>query len=480
MLKYIYMNKKQGGPEFIKTISKRHPRKRSLLESLVSAPANILGKTINKSIKIGSTLKNGKAAKRAGDFWHMLGPGLTTGAADDDCSGVATYSQAGARYGFQWLWLAPITFPLMAVTQEMCARIGMVTGEGLAANIRKHFPRWVLYTATALLFAANTFNLGADLGAMAEATRLIFPQFDFSFLVVAFAMTSLALQIFTTYQKYAKYLKYLALTLLSYVFTMLIVKASWSDILYSTLVPSFNLTKDGVLLITGVLGTTISPYLFFWQTSQEIEEEILEGKTSIKSRLGASKLEIKRMRADVWSGMFLSNLVMFAIIATCGATLFSNGIQNIETAAQAASALRPLAGNAAYLLFALGIVSTGLLAIPVLAGSISYALSESFHWEEGLYKQLEKAKAFYGVIIISMFVGLMLNFVGLDPIKALVYSAIANGVVAPVVLILIVLLSSNKRIMGEWANGNWNKFFGWLVTWVMVVAGGATIFALFN
>lgn len=460
-------------------LPKRH-RQKALVEMIAEAPALALEKTIYETKRFGGAIKNGKAARKAEDFWHMLGPGLTTGAADDDPSGVATYSQAGARYGYQWLWLAPLTFPLMAITQEMCARIGMVTGEGLAANIRKHFPKWVLYASTGLLFAANTFNIGADLGAMAAATKLLLPSFDFSYLVVLFAVISLTLQIFTTYQKYAKYLKYLALTLLSYVFTMLIIKANWPQIFLATFVPSFSFTKESILLVTGVLGTTISPYLFFWQTSQEIEEEILNGKTSIKSRLGATAVEVKRMRADVWSGMLLSNLVMFAIMVTCGATLFANGITNIETAADAASALRPLAGDAAYLLFALGIISTGLLAIPVLAGGVSYALSEAFRWEEGLYKQLEKAKAFYGVIIISMFVGLMLNFIGLDPMKALVYSAIANGVVAPVVLVLIVLLSSNKKIMGEWANGATNKFFGWLVTWIMVVAGSATIFALFS
>ncbi len=458
----------------------RHKRQKSLIEMVAEAPALVLQKTLLESKKVGGSIKNGRAARKAEEFWHMMGPGLTTGAADDDCSGVATYSQAGARYGFQWLWIAPFTFPLMAFTQEMCARIGMVTGEGLAANIRKHFPRWVLHLSTSLLFAANTFNLGADLGAMAEAARLIFPSLDFSFLVVMFAMVSLMAQIFTTYQKYSKYLKYLALTLLSYVATMLLVKANWSEIIYSTVVPTFDFSKDSILLVTGVLGTTISPYLFFWQTSQEIEEEILEGKTSIKSRLGATKEEVSHMRADVWSGMFLSNLVMFAIIATCGATLHVNGITDIKTAADAAAALRPLAGNTAYLLFALGIISTGLLAIPVLAGGISYALSEAFHWEEGLYKQLEKAKAFYGVIIISMIVGLLLNFIGLDPIKALVYSAIANGVVAPIVLILIVLLSGNKKIMGQWANTGVYKFFGWLVTILMFIAGGATIWSIFS
>lgn len=460
--------------------AKRQPRQKALIEKIAEAPALLLEKSVNESGKLYRSLQDGKAVKKAENYWHMLGPGLTTGAADDDCSGIATYSQAGARYGFQWLWLAPLTFPLMAITQEMCARIGMVTGEGLAANIRKHFPRWVLYVSTALLFAANTFNLGADLGAMSEATRLLFPNLDFNLLVIAFAFLSLGLQIFSTYQKYAKYLKYLAFTLLSYVVTMFMVGADWQSILHSTFFPTFHFTKESILLVTAVLGTTISPYLFFWQTSQEIEEEILEGKTSIKSRLGATREEISKMRADVWSGMFLSNLVMFAIIATCGATLYKSGITNIETAAQAASALKPLAGNSTYLLFALGIVSTGLLAIPVLAGSISYALSESFHWEEGLNKQLEKAKAFYGVIIISMLVGLSLNFIGLDPIKALIYSAIANGIVAPVVLVLIVLISSNKQIMGNWTNDGWNKFFGWLVTWIMVMASGATIFALLS
>jgi NRAMP (natural resistance-associated macrophage protein)-like metal ion transporter len=480
------MTTNQGGvikpyqPKIPGTSKPRHKRLKSFGEKMAEAPTLALERTLSESKKVGNVIKNGKTIRKAEEFWHMLGPGLTTGAADDDCSGVATYSQAGARYGFQWLWIAPVTFPLMAFTQEMCARIGMVTGEGLAANIRKHFPRWVLYLATSLLFAANTFNLGADLGAMAEATRLIMPSLDFSFLVVMFAMVSLMAQIFFTYQKYSKYLKYLALTLLSYVATMLIVKADWSEIFLSTIIPTFTFNKEGILLVTGVLGTTISPYLFFWQTSQEIEEEIMNGKTTIKSRLGATKEEISHMRADVWSGMFLSNLVMFAIIATCGATLHASGITNIETAAQAAAALRPLAGETAYLLFALGIISTGLLAIPVLAGGISYALAESFHWQEGLYKQLEKAKAFYGIIIISMFVGLLMNFTGIDPINALVYSAIANGVVAPVVLILIVLISSNKKIMGEWSNTPLYKFFGWFVTVLMFIAGSATIWSIFS
>lgn len=455
------------------------PRPRPLVEKIAEEPSIILEKTINGSKVIVSAIAHQKQVKKAAEYWHLLGPGLTTGAADDDPSGVATYSQAGARYGFQWLWLATFTFPLMAVAQEMCARIGLVTGRGLAANIKKLLHPWVLYAATALLFAANTFNIGADLGAMAQATKLIFPELNFGLLVFAFAGLTLGLQIFTTYQKYAHYLKWLALILLSYVFTAMLVEIDWSLVLRSTFIPSFSWDKDSILLITAVLGTTVSPYLFFWQTSQEVEEEILQGKTSIKDRVGATDQEIKEMRLDVWSGMFLSNLVMFFIIATCSATLHASGITNISTAADAAAALRPLAGDNAYLLFTLGIIGTGLLAIPVLAGSVAYALSESFRWREGLYNKLDRAKAFYGVIIISVIVGLALNFINLDPIKALIYSAVANALVAPIVLAPIVIISSNKKVMGKYANGAANKFFGWTVVALMVVAGCATIYSLF-
>ncbi len=454
-------------------------RRHSLAETIAEEPAIILEKTIDESKKIASLFANQKTVKKAAEYWHLLGPGLTTGAADDDPSGVATYSQAGARYGFQWLWLATFTFPLMAVAQEMCARIGLVTGRGLASNIKKFLPPWVLYTATTLLFAANTFNIGADLGAMAKTTQLLFPDLDFGLLVFAFAGLTLGLQIFTTYQKYARYLKWLALILLSYVFTAMLVDIDWAAVLKSTFVPTFSWDKESIILITGVLGTTISPYLFFWQTSQEVEEEILKGKTRIKDRVGATDQEVREMRLDVWSGMLLSNLVMFFIIATCSATLFASGITNINTAADAAAALKPLAGENAYLLFTLGIIGTGLLAIPVLAGSVAYALSESFRWREGLYNKLDRAQAFYGVIIISVFVGLALNFINLDPIKALIYSAVANGLVAPMVLIPIVVISSDKKIMGKHANGTLNKIFGWAVVALMVFAGIATIYSLF-
>ena len=451
-----------------------------ILEKVIETPAVALEKTVETSQEITETIAEKGQLKRAREYWHVLGPGLTTGAADDDCSGIGTYSQAGAQFGFQLLWLSSFTFPLMAIVQEMCARIGLVTGRGLAANIKHHFPRWVLYICTLLLFAANTLNIGADLGAMAKATQLLTPNLNFGLLVVAFTTISLALQIFTSYEKYAKYLKWLALVLLSYVFSALSVNLNWGELLKHAALPSLTFSKDQIFLITGILGTTISPYLFFWQTSQEVEEQILEGKTTVQSRQAVTTdKDIKNMRIDVWSGMFLSNLVMFFIIAASAVTLFAHGITNINTAADAAQALRPIAGDQAYLLFTLGIIGVGLLAVPVLAGSASYALSESLGWKQGLYHKLREAYAFYGVIIISMIIGLLINFIGLDPIKALIYSAVANGLVAPVVLILIVLVSSKKNIMGDHVNHPIITVLGWITVLLMTIAGVATIISFF-
>ena len=445
-------------------------------ERIVGAPADVLDKTVT----ISENLVRHGGVKRARKYWHNLGPGLTTGASDDDPSGIATYSQTGAAYGFQLLWLAGFTFPLMAIVQEMCARIGLVTGRGLAGNIRIHFPKWVLYICTALLFFANTLNIGADIGAMAKATQLIFPSISFGTLIFGFAIVSLGLQIFVSYEKYARYLKYLALILLSYIAAAVMVKLDYKDLITGALIPTIKFTKEQIFLICAVLGTTISPYLFFWQTSQEVEESILKGQTSLKLRQEAvSDKEIKLMRQDIWSGMFLSNLVMFFIIAATAATLFANGITNIPTAADAAAALRPIAGDYAYLLFALGVIGTGMLAIPVLAGSASYAMSESFGWKVGLYRKLKEANAFYGIIIISTFLGVALNFVGIDPIKALIFAAIVNGMVAPVILILIVLISSNKKVMGDRVNHPIATVLGLLITGLMALAGIATIFFSF-
>jgi NRAMP (natural resistance-associated macrophage protein)-like metal ion transporter len=426
-----------------------------------------------KQQKIG-VLQRGK------NYWHMLGPGLTTGASDDDPSGIATYSQTGAQYGFQLLWMAALTFPLMAVVQEMCARIGLVTGRGLAGTIRRYFPKKMLIFCTLLLFAANVFNIGADLGAMAKAAQLLWPQLDFALLVVGFAILSMSLQIFMPYARYAKYLKWLAMVLLAYVASAILANLNWSEVLSRAFIPSIEFNKEQLLLVCAILGTTISPYLFFWQTSQEVEEGIKNGQTTIKARQGTDPKQLRAMRVDVWSGMFLSNLVMFFIIAACGAILFPNGITEITSAAQAAEALRPFAGDATYILFAAGIIGTGLLAIPVLAASSSYAIAESFKWREGLYRPWRQAIAFYSVIVVSMAIGLMLNFVGLDPIKALIYSAVANGLVAPVVLLFIVLIASNKKIMGEWVNSKLATIIGWTVVVLMTAAGAAALWVLFS
>ena len=449
------------------------------LEKIAGAPAAVLDKTVEATTGlVGQSAQN--QIKKARSYWRTLGPGLTTGASDDDPSGIATYSQAGARYGFQLLWLSLFTFPLMVIVQEMCARIGLVTGRGLAANIRIFFPKWVLYVCTILLFAANTFNIGADIGAMAKATQLIFPKANFAMLVFAFALTGLGLQIFFSYERYAKYLKWLAFILVAYILSALAVRLDWTDLIKHTLIPSLSFTKDQIILVCAVLGTTISPYLFFWQTSQEVEEQIQAGKTTIKLRQEeTSNHEIKKMRIDVMSGMFFSNLVMFFVIAATAATLFKGGITNIQTAADAAAALRPIAGDYAYLLFAIGIIGTGMLAIPVLAGSASYAISESFGWKYGLFRKLKEANAFYGVIIFSTLIGVGLNFIGIDPIKALIYSAVGNGLVAPVVLILIIALSSNKKIMGNRANHPVVSLLGWLITIAMIAAGFATISSFF-
>jgi NRAMP (natural resistance-associated macrophage protein)-like metal ion transporter len=412
-------------------------------------------------------------------YWRLLGPGLVSGAADDDPSGIATYSQTGAAYGLQLIWMSLFTFPMAVVVQEMCARIGMVTGRGLAENVRRSFPRPILYICMALLFAANTFNIAADISAMASGIQLLAPGASFVAIVIVFALASLALQIFLSYPLYAQYLKILALVLLSYVATGLIIHMDWGAVLTRTIIPSMTFSKDQIFLVCAVLGTTISPYLFFWQTSQEVEEEMEHGKATIRSRRGSSDTEIADMRIDVVSGMFFSELVMFFIIAVCASTLFTHGITDIQTAADAATALRPLAGNGAYLLFALGIIGTGLLSIPVLAGSSAYALAETFHWHEGLSKKMRQAHGFYGVIIASMVVAIAIDFLGINPIKALIWSAVGNGIVAPIILYFIMRMAGDKRIMGHRTNRTSTSIVGWLITALMAISGIAAIASLF-
>lgn len=413
-------------------------------------------------------------------YIEKLGPGIIAGAADDDPSGIATYSQTGAQYGTSLLWLAVWTFPLVAMVQEMCARIALVTGRGLAANIKSVYRKEVLYICTILLFIANTLNIGADLGAMAKAVQLLSPNIPFVFLVISMGVIGLGLQIFIPYQKYAKYLKWLVITLFSYIATGLIIHMDWGVLLRDGFIPHITFSKNQILLITGILGTTISPYLFFWQTSQEVEEQIAHGKTTVRSRHGTNDEEIKNMRRDVWTGMFLSNLVMFFIIAVCANTLFVNGITNITTASDAALALKPFAGPWATTLFAIGIIGTGMLAIPVLAGSTAYAIAESFGWKEGLHRTLRQARAFYGVIIISVIVGIVINFLGIDAIKALIYSAITNGIVAPIILILIVHISGSKKIMGHYKNSRFGTLMGWLVITLMSITALAAVYSLLS
>lgn len=419
------------------------------------------------------------ATKKVKNFWHMLGPGLTTGASDDDPSGIATYSQTGAQYGFKMTWLALFTFPLMATVQEMCARIGMVTGQGLAANIRQHHSRTAIYFATLLLLIANIFNIGADLGAMTQALQLVVPGLNFGIIVISFGIFGLLMQIFMSYTRYAKYLKYLTFTLFAYVITAFYVDIDWGSLMRSLFTPNFDFTKDQFILVCAILGTTISPYLFFWQTSQEVEMNEASTGSETKKTTASTKDEINSMRTDVWFGMFISNLAMFFIISVAGATLFQNGITNINTAADAASALRPFAGDFAYLLFAIGIIGVGLLAIPVLAGSAAYAVSESFGWKFGLNRKLKEARAFYGVISLAVIVGIILNFVGLDPIKALIYSAVLNGIVAPFILYFIVRLSSRADVMGERKNRGLTNAVGWITVCLMSVAAIGAIYSLF-
>ncbi len=450
---------------------------KEIITEVAEAPAKALESAMLQSQHALHSIN--KPLREAEDYWYSLGPGITTGASDDDPSGIATYSQAGAMFGYSLLWLAPLTFPLMVAVQEMCARIGLATGKGLAANIRSQYRLGVLYVLTGILFVTNTFNIGADLGAMAAAGQLIFPSFNFITFLALFTIVSLGMQIFVSYANYARFLKYLTLVLFLYVLTALTLdNLPWNEIWRNTILPNITWSKSIIIMICAILGTTISPYLFFWQTASEVEARKQEGRISPKLRHQlVTKKEVRRMRLDVVVGMFISNLVMFFIIVTCAAVLFPQGVM-VESAEQAALALRPLAGNQAYMLFALGIIGTGLLAVPVLAGSSAYALAESFKWSSGLNKGLSHARAFYGVIIIAMFFGLLMNFIGINPIEALVYSAVLNGIVAPVILYFIVKISSDKNIMGKWVNRSVVTWIGYGVVVLMTVAALGAIAAL--
>lgn len=406
---------------------------------------------------------------RVREFFAELGPGLTTGAADDDPSGISTYSVTGAAFGLMPLWTAVFSFPLMAAVQLMCARLGLVAGCGLAALIRRQYPRWVLWTACSILIVANVFNIGADLGGMAEATEMMTGVAAY-FWTPVYALLLVSLLLFSTYRQIARIFKWLTLVLFAYVLAAFLARPDWGAVLRATFVPHVEWSSSFLATFVAILGTTISPYLFFWQASQEVENERAQGKTTLEERQGATPAELRVARTDVFTGMFFSNLVMYFIILTTAATLHAHGITDIETARDAAEALRPLAGNGAYLLFTLGLIGTGILGVPVLAGSAAYALAEADNWSGSLEDRPRISRKFYSVVAVSMLLGLALNFVGFNAVKMLFYSAVLNGVLAPPLIVLVVLLTSNPGIMGESVSSRPLRYLGWAAAAIMTAA----------
>ena len=406
-------------------------------------------------------------------FWKLLGPGLITGASDDDPSGIATYSQAGAAFGLATLWTGLLAFPLMAAIQQMCAKIGLVTSLGLTGALKKHYPRPVSYLMLLFSFPAIVMNIGADIAGMGAVGNLLFPAIDATFFSVFFTMLLLILIIYLPYLKIAAILKYLCIVLLVYLVVPFLYKQDWLLIVKSTLVPSIEFNAEFVGILVGILGTTISPYLFFWQATMEVEE------MKHKNLIVVNKKIISEMQQDVDFGMTFSGLVMYFIILTTGTVLYNAGVHQIDTVEQAALALKPLAGNLAYLLFAIGVIGTGLLAIPVLSGSLSYIITETFGWEHGLDKKFHEAKAFYVVIAISLVLGLSLNYVGISPIKALIYTAILYGMTAPVLIAIILHISNNKSVMGEYTNSLKANIFGFAALFIMTVASLTLLYLQF-
>jgi NRAMP (natural resistance-associated macrophage protein)-like metal ion transporter len=420
--------------------------------------------------------------KRALYFFRALGPGIVTGASDDDPSGIGTYSSVGAKFGFSILWMAAWLLPLMLAVQEACARIGIVTNHGLAGVLQRYYKKKIVFAVVALLLIANVVNIGADLGAMSSALSML-TGFNFFLGAIFFALLSIVMEVFIGYHFYVKFLKWLALSVLAYIVTGLMIHPDWLKVLHWTFLPSFNFSEEYVFAMVAVFGTTITPYLFFWQASEEVEENKLHKKLHklIRGKKGADlHVRIGRMRTDVGTGMILANVVFFFIVLTAAQTFFAQGITNIESAEQAAQALRPLAGDWAYLLFAIGIIGTGLLAVPVLAGSGAYALCELMKWNEGLDLKFSRAKGFYAVITVSILVGLALNFFHINPITALYYSAFVNGIIAFPLLIVIMVVGDDKKIMGRETHPLWVKFFGWLAVVFMAVLVFASIWLYFR
>jgi NRAMP (natural resistance-associated macrophage protein)-like metal ion transporter len=407
-------------------------------------------------MRLGTTIKR---------FWKSVGPGLVTGASDDDPSGIATYSQAGAQFGLMTLWTTIITIPLMAAIQQMCARIGLVTSQGLTGTLKKHYSKPILYIMLIFSTPAIIMNIGADIAGMGAVGNLLFPQIEASYFSVMFTIILLGLIIYLPYQKIASTLKYLCIVMLVYFVVPFLYKQDISQILQSTFIPRLEFSKEYLAILVGILGTTISPYLFFWQASVEVEE--MQHK---QKHLMVNKRIIHAMEKDVDFGMGFSGFVMYFIILTTGTVLYSAGIHQIDTVEQAARALKPLAGDLAYVLFAVGVIGTGLIAIPVLSGALSYIYSETFGWEQGLDKKFHEAKGFYVIIMISLILGLSMNYIGISPIQALIYTAILYGVTAPVLIGIILHISNNKEIMGAYTNTRYLNIMGGIALVIMAVA----------
>ena len=422
-------------------------------------------------------MKKPKTGKASRSWLSKLGPGLITGAADDDPSGIAAYSQAGAQFGFNMLWTVLLTYPLMVGIQIVSARIGRVNGHGLATNIRQQFPAWLLYSIVGLLLVANTINIAADLAAMGDALKLMVggPR---HFYAICFGAVSLLLQTFIPYNRYVRILKWLTLALLAYVATALVVHIPWMRVLSSTLLPQLSWKLATITTVVAVFGTTISPYLFFWQASQEVEEQKAHpGAKPLKEAPNQARANFLRIKIDTYVGMGFSNMVAFFIILTTAVTLNLKGITDIQSSAQAAAALRPIAGEFAFWLFSAGIIGTGLLAIPVLAGSAAYAMADAFEWESGLDLKPMLAKRFYGIITISTVLGVALCFAPIDPIKALYWSAVINGVISVPIMVVMMLMAARSEVMGEFIISTRLKVLGWVCTGAMAIAVGAMFLA---
>ena len=406
----------------------------------------------------------------------VLGPGLVTGASDDDPSGIGTYAQAGAALGYGSLWTALVTFPMMWSVQLICAKIGMVTGTGLARVLRRHYPRWLLYSVVGSLVIANTINAGVDIGAIAAAINLLIPV-PIAALIVPIALCIPIVQIWGSYRLISKTFKWLTLALFAYILSAFFAKPDWRLVLRGTLLPTVRFDRQFLTVIVGILGTTITPYLFFWQADQEVEEEISMGRRTLRQRVGATSAELKYAGWDVASGMLFSNVVMYFIMLATASTLFKGGNMKIESAIQAAQALRPLAGDAAYLLWAPGLIGAGVLCVPILTGSAAYAAAEAMGWKHGLNERPKRAKLFYGFIALSTLAGMLVNFVGVNPIEALFWTAVINGFLAPPMLVIMMLIANNKSVLGEHVNGPVSNAIGWVTTVAMSAAAVALLLA---